>query len=452
MDPETIGGYSRSAHFCGVKGLDLMEPLTFKGREGSGLPGGRCAYADTSLNPRMDWEKYDYYYRVWGRKLYDPEADPETWRRCMQSEFGSSSAATEAALAGASRILALLTSAHLDSASNHDLWYEMPTNMPIVLGSEPPPYGDTPTPKCFGTVSPLDPQMFSTVVECTQALLAGQLSAKYSPLEVAQWVEDCVAMSSQALDEAHQKVRFRTSPAFRRIEEDVLIQIGLGKFFAHKLRSSVLYEIFQQTGDSEAGGLALAQYQGARDAWAAMADRASRVYRANVSYGDVPKRQGHWSDRLVGIDTDLAAMKAKVKGASIANGSGQYVADAVRAATSRPQRPEIACMHAVPDDFMSGEPLSLALSVTAASSQNSLPKAVRMFFRHVDQAERWTSIVMVGDLERCTATIPAEYTKSDFGLQYYFHLEDERGVATMYPGFNKTLSNQPYFVVCKRKS
>ena len=75
-----------------------------------------------------------------------------------------------------------------------------------------------------------------------------------------------------------------------------------------------------------------------------------------------------------------------------------------------------------------------------------------MFFRHVDQAERWTSIVMVGDLERCTATIPAEYTKSDFGLQYYFHLEDERGVATMYPGFNKTLSNQPYFVVCKRKS
>ena len=53
-----------------------MEPLTFKGREGSGQPGGRCAYADATLTPKYDWQKFEYYYRVWGRKLYNPEADP----------------------------------------------------------------------------------------------------------------------------------------------------------------------------------------------------------------------------------------------------------------------------------------------------------------------------------------------------------------------------------------
>ena len=37
--------------------------------------------------------------------------------------------------------------------------------MPIVIGSEPSPYSDTPEPRCFGTVSPLDPQIFSTIVE-----------------------------------------------------------------------------------------------------------------------------------------------------------------------------------------------------------------------------------------------------------------------------------------------
>ena len=149
---------------------------------------------------------------------------------------------------------------------------------------------------------------------------------KYPPVEVAQWIEDCTTASRAALDEARRRSRSRTSPEFRRIEEDVLIQIGLGTFFAHKLRSAVLFEIWQQTGDAEAGTLATAQYQAARDAWAAMAARAARVYRSNVSYGSVPKRRGHWSDRVAGIDTDLAAMRAKVQGAPAA---------ASRARTSR---------------------------------------------------------------------------------------------------------------------
>ena len=67
-DPEMAAAYGRTAHFCGAVGLDLMEPLTFKGREGSGQPGGRCAYADATLNPKNDWEKFELYYRVWGRQ------------------------------------------------------------------------------------------------------------------------------------------------------------------------------------------------------------------------------------------------------------------------------------------------------------------------------------------------------------------------------------------------
>jgi hypothetical protein len=293
--------------------------------------------------------------------------------------------------------------------------------------------------------------LFSNVVEYAHTLLAGQTSAKYPPIEVAHWIEDCIVMSTQALDEAHRSVHSRTSPAFRRIEEDVLIQIGLGSFFAHKLRSAVLYEIFQQTGSSEAGDLAVTQYQNARDVWAAMADRAKRVYRADVSYGIVTKRRGHWSDRLAGIDLDLTAMKAKVKQRSTLNSSGQNAADAIKTATSKPQRPKIQCMHTVSDSFIPGQPLSLALAVSSASP-GFVPKAVRMFFRHVDQAERWTSIAMHADQGRYQADIPAEYTKSDFGLQYYFAVEDGKGLASMYPGFNKALSNQPYFAVCKRRA
>jgi hypothetical protein len=70
----------------------------------------------------------------------------------------------------------------------------------------------------------------------------------------------------------------------------------------------------------------------------------------------------------------------------------------------------------------------------------------------VDQAERWTSAQMTGGPGRYTAAIPAEYTQSPYALQYYFELRDPQGQAWTVPGFNETLSNQPYFVVHRRQS
>jgi hypothetical protein len=86
----------------------------------------------------------------------------------------------EAALASASRILPLITTAHHPSAANNRYWPEIYTNMPIVTleslasagvsvvdaaGSEladpeetrPQPYADTTRPRRFGTVTALDP-------------------------------------------------------------------------------------------------------------------------------------------------------------------------------------------------------------------------------------------------------------------------------------------------------
>lgn len=66
-DPVTATAYSRAFSFCGSDGVEIMEPLSFKGRRGSGFAGNRTAYADASLRPRWDWQKYEYAYRVWGR-------------------------------------------------------------------------------------------------------------------------------------------------------------------------------------------------------------------------------------------------------------------------------------------------------------------------------------------------------------------------------------------------
>jgi len=451
-DPEMAAAYGRTSHFCGAAGLELCEPLTFKGREGSGISGSRCAYSDTSLNPKAgDWQKFEYYYRVWGRRLYNPNADPEIWRRYLRRDFGHGAIPVETALANASRVLPLLTSAHLPSASNHSFWPEIDTNMPIVLGSEPSPYGDTPSPKRFGTVSPLDPQMFSTVVEYTTDLLAGRPNAKYSPIEVAQWLEDFTAASAQALATARRQATSRTSPEFRRMEEDVLIQNGLGQFFAGKLRSGVLFEIYQHTGNREAGKLALAQYKKARAAWATMAERAKHVYVSDITYGSVPSRRGDWSDRIPSIDRDLAAMQENLKDPNAATGSAQNAERAIRAATERPRRSSVNCSHTPLLTFHPGQPLSVSLHLSGTATQ-AAPSSVHLFYRHVNQAERWKSTEMKRSHSGYSASIPADYTNSVYPLQYYFELNRGTDLAWLYPAFNASLSNQPYYAISKRSS
>ena len=53
-DPVTAAAYSRAFSFCGSSGVEIFEPLSFKGRRGSGLVGGnRTGYADASLQAAL---------------------------------------------------------------------------------------------------------------------------------------------------------------------------------------------------------------------------------------------------------------------------------------------------------------------------------------------------------------------------------------------------------------
>jgi hypothetical protein len=421
--------------------VELCEPLFFKGRQGTGRPGGRCGYADASLNPAGgDWRKYEYTYRVWGRLLYNPKADPEQWRRYLRSTFGPAASHAETALAHASRVLPLLTTAHQPSASNLEYWVEVPPNMPMADGGRVP-YNDTPSPKRFGTVSPLDPEMFSSVDEHAAELLAGNASGKYSPVEVAQFFEDSCTKSARAVEAAADAVPSRTDPAFRRWEEDILIQVALGRFYAAKLRAGVWFDIYRRTGDPSAHERAVAAYRDARATWEAMAERAGRVYVADLTYGEPPARRGHWLDRLPGIDRDLAAVEsAKFDPKPEMQGR---LKEAMARALGRPARPTFSCAHTPPRAFQPGQAVSVTLKVSGAASP-----AVTLRYRHVNQAERWQFAAMRNEGQTYRAAIPAAYTQSPFALQYYFHLAQD-GSAGLYPGFNEVFANQPYFVVTR---
>lgn len=445
-DPVSNAAHARAFAFCASNGVELYEPLSFRGRRGSGLPGNRCAYAETSLVPHYDWQKYLYTYRTWGRLLYDPDADPDVWRRELRANFTTSAGAMESALGAATQIVPLITTTHLPSAANDTYGPEFYTNQPIVDASRYSPYGDTPAPKVFGNVSPLDPQMFYRINDFASDLLKGERSGKYSPIEAAQWLEQLCETASAQLAVA-EKTTDTGSPEFQRMAADVGIQIGLGRFFAAKFRSGVLYSIYEQSGDLTALEEALKAYRQAREIWLQFANGSGRVYTSDISFGPNPYQRGCWLDRLPAIDDDIATMAQRLEpadGTLIENFA--RVGAAMQEALGHTNRGSIACTHIPPAQFTPGKDLAVALSIKHGDV------LVRLYYRHVNQSEHYQSAEISGHKGEFEGIIPASYTDSKYPLQYYFELKQSKfkpgqQKAWLYPGLNTELTNQPYFVV-----
>jgi hypothetical protein len=443
-DPVVSAAHSRAFSFCGSAGVELMEPLSFKGRRGSGIAGDRCGYLDSSLKPRWDWEKYLYSLRVFGRLAYNPQTNSGVWRRYLETEFGAGAESVELALANASRILPIVLTVHGVSAANNLYWPEMYTNFSIVDPENKNPYFDTPSPKVFGNVSPMDPQLFLRINDFSAELLKGERSGKYSPIEYAQWIEDFADTAAKHLTLAESQAESKQRPEFRRMAIDVTIQAGLGRFFGAKFRSGVLYAIFEQSGDRTALELSLKMYQKARSYWAELANGARDAYRHDITVGEMDIQRGHWLDRLPAIDEDIALMAKKLEQTQ---SSGLAQQDNVRLAIQevmgRPVRPSAVCHHIQPQQFKAGEALDIELSLEQAM------RSVRLYYRHVNHAERFEVVDMQLTGKSYRASIPADYTNSHYPLQYYFEVKEQPGKAWLYPGITENLTNQPYFVVRK---
>ena len=430
-----------------VWGLKFLTPWRSRAERGSGLPGGSPGARPTLTplsGPPDSWDKYLYFHRVWGRSIFNPKTDAGGWQRYAKRLFGSRSSAAQGALASASRILPLITTTHGASGSNAAYWPEIYTNMPIADAALPHPYQDTPTPKLFGWVSPFDPQLFSTADAFAEDLVHDRRLVKYSPLKSLNgWT---ISLAGARMPEFDDRASSATRAEVLRWGGDISIQRGLGRFFAEKLRSAVLWSVFQRTGPaSGAAGAALDRYRSARKAWAEMAEQARSVYVPDITYGDAPHLRGHWIDRLPAIDADLLSMQ-KLANATWTGPeqpiSAEHIERILRAVSARPPRPAAACEHEPEARFDPGHALAISLSVYSRPLEGA-----RLHYRRVNQAERWQVRDMTPRDGGFDAEIPAAATKTRFSLQYYFEVDAGPDGPAIYPGLNPDLSNQPYFTV-----
>ncbi len=454
-DPAFAAAYGRASQFCGSRGCELMEPLSFKGRKGSGLKGSRTAWVNAD---GFDFEPYLYTYRLWGRSLYNPDAPPEGWRRLLSQQYGAASREVEDTLAACSRVLPLVTTVHTPSAANNHYWPEMYSNMSIVDASHPEPYTDTPSPKRFGSVSPLDPQLFAPVDQFIDELLKSDPSGRYTPVEVAAWLEALAATAEGHLADARTKASHVTK-SFGRFAIDATVQINLARFFAGKLRAATLFGLFERTGDARTARAAIEALRSARQAWLAVIDATKGVYVPDVTFGPAAYQRGHWTDRLDAMNRDLDEVQRRLTASThgpqglSARAHDDVVINEERrdalfeALTRTPPvaRPAVAVQHTSPASFRRGQ--AIAIDVTLPSAADDV--GVKLLYRRVNQAEAWRSAAMVREKRSYRGVVPADYTDSRFPIQYYFVLTGTKPTPTanLYPGLDATLCNQPYFVV-----
>jgi len=441
-DPAIAAGYGRQATFGGARGYDYCEPLFFKGRKGSGVPGGRETYVRDDLKLGVDdWKKYRYTYLLWGRHLYDPDTRPDVWQRFLAAEYGAEAAdAAERALSNASRILPLMTVTHAVAASCNRNWMENPVNLPISAWGHSEHYAhDTASPATWSGAVPFDSTMFSSVGDYVRNTVAGTPDGKYTPLEVASWLESYADAAAQALAELADAGDLADAQTQRTVI-DVEMQIRLGRFYAAQYRAAVEYDVFSNTGSTDAIADAVGLAEAARGHWVELVDIVEGVYQDHLYFGHEAGEHGHWRLQLPSIDDDLRMLRQERDSALAAGVTGS--ADIVHR-TSRDWQ-VAGVSHVRPAAYQRGSSIPIRLDITADADVAS---AV-LHYRHLDQSKTYENTTMHPIDGGFEAEIPGTYTDAPFSIAYFFVTTPTKGLPSIIPGFtDDTLSTQPYHTI-----
>jgi hypothetical protein len=439
-DPLFAAAYGRSMSFCGADGMEWMEPMSFKGRQGSGMAGARAGLSNQRLATFPDWQRHEYAYRLMGRLSFSPDAPAESWRRYLRSRLGAAAEACERGMAAASRILPLFTQAHGPSIANNCYWPEIYSNISAVGEYQARPVGfDMDGPTRFGNAPSFDSQMFASPRTYVEDLFAGRPTRSYTPIDVATWMDDLAGQVETALGE------IRSLPAITVATEryviDMEILAAMASFFAQKFRSACFAEVMLATRSEQALKVALAHSRRAVSAWAIAAATGGRNYHSDLAFGPGHHMRGNWAARLPQVEAEANALQVFLVQDASSPTYDLEQADRVieRIASQQPVTPLAGQLDA-PKSFRKGQPVNIGFQASGSEAE------VLLHYRHVNQGERWQNLKPeIGD-GGIKWTIPGSYTHSDFHIQFYLTATDNERVRIL-PGFPDTLDAAPYMLI-----
>ncbi len=182
-------------------------------------------------------------------------------------------------------------------------------------------------------------------------------------------------------------------------------------------------------------------------------EREARIARG--SYGSIPKRSGHWLDRLPGIDSDIAAMRTKIqlnKAETICCWAASEEINVIAGSTDLRAVP-VSTGHTLPGDLPPEIRLRLKLSGLGESSEESWFSRVLCDSDIAGRTGGNAGAAFIDWMAK-VASMLAQSSSEHTVLRNLRSVTtlNRRTSASKSMGLklNKNLSNQPYFAVWKR--
>ncbi len=440
-DPDYATRFARSCQLGDGEGFEVFAPLTDMGF--GNKPGNWPLFKDAS-SQSGDWnfERYWFFYLLFGRMGYNPDTDPEVWRREFRQRFGDAAERIEAAYRSASQIIPLITASHQLSAGEWMWWPEMDTGDRLLEYMYAQP-GDTAQ---FYAIRSWKRTPNWRVEEWDDSIpgyvedaVAGKLSAKWTPIQVSAHLKGLSWKTATSLGKNEELLQ--KSPEYRSTELDLSLVALLADYHANKKLAATYLGTYEQTGHRDRLDTALHHMRAALIDWRAIAEGASAYYD-NLVFGYSPEHgrkmghhhSGHWRDRLPEVEADV-----------------KYLEDLIAKHGSGDKKVRLYPGETVPTELprVDHEPITSAapdvdLTISAKVSCKAPLGKVILHYRRLDQTADWQQVAMTKSGDQYRATIPGREISKRFDFQYYVEALLAEGGGTLWPSWEK---GPPYVVV-----
>lgn len=445
-DPNYTAKFARSIKAVGGEGFEVFAPLT---NRGYGNASGKW-----ELYPDIDgmkphgrlFERYWFFTLAFGRLGFNPETVPEVWKRELLHQYGSAAGELEAAYRVMSRILPLITSARMPSASEWSWWPEMDTGDRLAEYSRTPSgdMGQFYAIRSWSRTPKWRADAWDTSVPgYVDDAVAGKLRGKWTPFDVSRALRE-LAMGEAVRDKNYHLTH---SPEVLKTQLDFAQLAQIATYHAEKTEAATHLAFFEATGETGRLVAAREHMHKAEVAWELLSGRG-KLYAPDLNFGTSPQNtrskvghhhSGTWKDRMHEIEEDVAYIEALIK---------------KHGGENKPYRKfpgEVASFELPKVEHTAAKVADPAKDLTIAASVSAKSPIARVVLHHrpLNQHADWKEVTMTKTADgKFEAVISHKDITSQFDLQYYLEVLYVSGGGRMWPSWQ---DGMPYFIVSTRK-
>lgn len=252
------------------------------------LPGASYRYA---------FERQWMFYHLWGRLLYNPQTPNRVFEQAFTQRFPQHGATLFSAQQKVSQV-PLVVASFMNATWDFTLYSE--GLMALKEGRMRHISHEH-----LAAVSPLDPRYLSV----TDFVASGGKVPEgfISPLQLADSLVQLCAAAQQEIE----GISSENNTDLRYESGDMAIWAQIGLHFAHKLRTAVAYQRYQNTQEEAHRQQALAHLEDAISSWEQLVEVSKPLYEPVplVHYNDSERDRFHWTDWEEDLELERQALQ-----------------------------------------------------------------------------------------------------------------------------------------------